>query len=617
MPPPIDDNRAHFVPWRSVSAGWIATALALLAGVPLFLCMPPWPDMTLYDMAARAILRGGIHYRDIFDTNLPGMPLAMAAIRRLFGWSYVTLRAVDLVVIGLIVANLIGWVRRAGGTAYSAAWLAAAIALFYLFTSEFNHVQRDPWLLLPAIIAARLRLWRITKPMLSSASKTTVDQTTPSSPPVICFWWSVLEGMVWGLGVWLKPHVIIPAFATWLVSAILMARRESNRGIVRDLAGLLLGGLIAGGVGVAWLIGTGAWPYFLDVFLNWNPSYLKDMWGKAGFRFIRTFYVFRPWSILHYAAIALGILAFWEARAWSRRPGEPRRVWGGCWLYTPAGSESVAVARALLAALYFGWLVQATCLQKGFDYVQVPLLFLAMTLIATHRWSFGFAYIIWFAIMAAILNFPFLSPVAQTIEPWLPQIRAEQDPLTDFKLMKLWPRCWQETGSAELRDKLGHYTHVFCATNWENLEEVAEFLKTLNPPLGPGELNCWHDSTHPLYLILNLEPATRYMHYGTVFGIRSHAAGIAAEVAASRQKYVVSDLMRVAGSSTEAYEPGADGDPHQLPAWFPSSDREKFPWNQPIVFRAGRYVVHKIEKPLGVIDIPDLFQTDSDEPDEQ
>ena len=47
------------------AAGWAVAALALLAGVPLFLCMPPWNDVTLHDMVVRTILRGGVPYRDV------------------------------------------------------------------------------------------------------------------------------------------------------------------------------------------------------------------------------------------------------------------------------------------------------------------------------------------------------------------------------------------------------------------------------------------------------------------------------------------------------------------------------------------------------------------------
>lgn len=110
--------------------------------------------------------------------------------------------------------------------------------------------------------------------------------------------------------------------------------------------------------------------------------------------------------------------------------------------------------------------------------------------------------------------------------------------------------------------------------------------------------------------MLDLEPATRFMHYGTAFGIRKQAEQIAKEVRESRQRYVVSDLLRMTWKWDEAYAPGAGGDPHQLPCWFPVSQRTAFPWNQPIVFCSGRYLVHKVEKPLGIIDVPDWSTLD-------
>ena len=114
--------------------------------------------------------------------------------------------------------------------------------------------------------------------------------------------------------------------------------------------------------------------------------------------------------------------------------------------------------------------------------------------------------------------------------------------------------------------------------------------------------------------MLDLEPATRYMHYGTVLGIKSRddwiKKRVAREVAESRQRYVVSDLMRATKEKSRAYAPGEDGDSRKLPAWFSPAERDKFPWNQPIVFRSGRYLVHKIANPLGVIDIPEWENVD-------
>lgn len=587
----LTPTRFRIWPWRSAAAGWCVASVALVIGVPLFLVMPPWVDVTLYDMAVRSILRGGVYYRDVFDTNLPGISWAMAAVRMLFGWSYVALRAVDLLVIAAEVALLIGWARRAGAANYAAAWLAAAAALFYPYTSEFSHIQRDGWMLLPALVAARLRLRRVAThegTLLASAA----------------------EGLAWGAAVWFKPHVVVPAFTVWLASAVLLARRESPRRVLADLAALVLGGALAGTAGVAWLVGTGAWPYFREVFLEWNPNYVSDVFAELGNRAVYTFEVFRPWGLIHNLALPLALLALWEGRAWSLRPGEPKRVRGTPRFYAAAGTEAVADARVLLAALYLGWVAQAVVFQRGFEYVQVPVLLLGLGVIATQSWCVGFVYAVWFAFLAVLLNFTTLVPPHQWPAPGFPAVRLEHyGALTDPALLKLWPRCWAEGSSPAMRNRTGQRVDIHCGVNWEQLDAVAQFLRTVDPPLGPGELNCWHDSTHSLYLTLDVDPATRYMHFGTVFAIRSPGdwirTRVAEDVRNSRQRYVVADLARMTEDRGLPHAPGEGGDPLALPAWFPAPERAKFPWNQRLVFRSGRYVVYQIVGPLGEIGVPD------------
>jgi hypothetical protein len=373
------------------------------------------------------------------------------------------------------------------------------------------------------------------------------------------------------VAVWVKPHAIIPAFAVWLVSVLLLLPRETRRGIVTDFAGLLAGGLLAGAPGVIWLVATGAWPYFLDIFLNWNPAYLSDQ-APLSDRFRMVFVIFGAWGVIHFAAIPFALRSLWDAREWSRDPGNAALAPAG-FLYAPAANERAAFARALLAALYLGWLSQVVFVQKPFEYAHVPLTLLAMAVVAGQRWCFGFAYLAWFAAIGLLANF--------TGAP----VKFEQHPLANRETLKLWPRCWGEGSSPEMRDRLGRFTHTSWGTNWRELNEVAAYLRTVEPPLGPGELHCWNDTTHPLYLMLDLDPATRYMHYGTALGIQSKRGAIEQEVRASKQRYVVTDLL---GTPTSP------------------NDAQHFPWNQPVVFRAGRYVVHRIDasKPLGAITDP-------------
>ena len=555
--------------------------LVLLAGVPLFLCMPPWPDITLYDVAARNVLRGGIHYRDVFDTNLPGIVWLMAGIRSSFVWSYEVLRAFDLLIVGgaCVIAAVLA--RRSGATPWSVAWFAAGVALLYPFTSEFSHCQRDPWMFLPAAGAALLRLRRIDRPVIAVRS-------------------SILEGLLWGCAVWIKPHVLPVAAGVWLVSAVQVRHTAGWRAVRGDALGLLAGGLAVGAGGIAWLVSSGTWPHFWDVFTNWNPEYVSRVWDELGQRLGEVFIYYRPWGLVIAPATLVAIAGVWEALS-GRSPSRAPR-----WLYLPAASPAERHARGVLGSLYLGWFAQALVLQRGFDYVHIPEALLALALLASQRWAVGFVYLLWFTLAAGILLIADHSPpVARAVER-VNELNAvtklERHPLADPAIVSLWPRCWAEGSSPELRDRIGHYTDVHCATNWEELSDVAAYLRSLDAPPRDRELTCWHDGTHPLYLMLGLEPSTRYMHFGTVMEIHGKVPQIRREVAASPQRYVVSDLRRMAGLQHDASAPGGRG-PLSLPRWFPLSQRGYFPWNQEIVFRSGRYVVHKIVRPVRQEDI--------------
>ena len=122
--------------------------------------MPIWCDATLYAVAAQTISHGGVHYRDVFDTNPPGFVWLLCGVRGVLGTSSEALRVADLLTVTLVTAGLLWWSRKAGASSVGVSWLAAAVAAFYPFTHEFNHVQRDVWMMLPAGAAIALRLRR-------------------------------------------------------------------------------------------------------------------------------------------------------------------------------------------------------------------------------------------------------------------------------------------------------------------------------------------------------------------------------------------------------------------------------------------------------------------------
>ncbi len=144
-----------------------ALLLLGLVAVPLHLCMPLFSDVIHYDLSARNILRGGVHYRDVLDINLPGMVWVHVAARSLVGWRSEALRALNVLVVGAVVWLLVGRSGSLGLGPAARAWTAFAIFLCYFSTTEWVHCQRDTWMLPAALIALRLRqrqLSRLTAP---------------------------------------------------------------------------------------------------------------------------------------------------------------------------------------------------------------------------------------------------------------------------------------------------------------------------------------------------------------------------------------------------------------------------------------------------------------------
>ena len=147
-------------PWRSVRVPQAVTLFALAIGLPLHMRTPVWCDHTLYDVAARNLLWGGVLYRDVFDTNLPGFVWLMTAIRWAFGYGTPAFRIVDLAVVASIVLFIDRIARRGGATPASRWWAIAAVAVLYPSAVEMAHAQRDTWMALPAVAALFLRLRR-------------------------------------------------------------------------------------------------------------------------------------------------------------------------------------------------------------------------------------------------------------------------------------------------------------------------------------------------------------------------------------------------------------------------------------------------------------------------
>ena len=540
---------------------FLCLAVVLTVGLPLFLRTPVWVDVTYHDLSAWNVLHGGVHYRDVFETNLPGMVWLHCLVRPLVGWSHEAIRIVDLVVVGTVVLVL-ARLQKGVGSLFSEqkrlptpfcqqVWFVTAAALFYLFETEFIHCQRDGWMLLPATLATWLRVRRVTRPRSA--------------------WWSVLEGLLWGLAVWIKPHVLVPALLVWLVSL----RFQSRRPAILDALGLLAGGVLAGAAGTTWLVRTGTWPHMWDVLLNWNQEYYTWSWPDVWFKIRLVSAYFAPFSLLHFVAVPLAVIALFR-----RDP-----------------------SRAILAALYLGWLGQATIIQKIFDYAHAPPTLLGIAVLAAHRLPVGQVFLVWCVAAGLVNEFAGKSEGMAALQrdyPISTKTAIPHHPIAQRERLALWPRCWHDD-SWELKDRLSFYPYIHCAPHWADLQLVADFLKTKD--LKDRDLICWHDSTHPLYVWLEIRPGLRYPHVMTAMKFRSKLNVIRQEAFESPARYVVSDLVPVSYLNPFGPFP-PPGPTDHLPPDFPSWAPNVYPWNQPVVFQAGRYVVHEVKEPRGEIDFP-------------
>jgi hypothetical protein len=448
-------------------------SLLLVVHLPIFLCLPPDNDVVVYDVCVREVFAQRAFYRDVFENNFPGMLWVQSAIRKLWGWKVESLRLADLAFVAVSLLLLSRWLPDdASSTARMG--LILVLSAFYLGTSEWCHAQRDVWMMLPVLIALNYRCNQV-----EGADSFTL---------------AAIEGVFWGAAVWLKPFVIVPAITCWVASLLL--RRRGWRRFFCDLGGLLFGGLIIGIAGLLWLIATGAWVDFWDIQLVWNREYVTHDYsdGERWHFWLGVCVRFFPWMFAHLAAmpVALG------------------------WLYW-----RYSYRRALLAALYLGWLAQVVFLQHGWDYTQVTPLFLALTILGIElaRSTDGRRTAI--AIFLALCVLVRMGPL--TAQRW-----------------PHWTACLNQGSTPRLKDQLGQLNKV----HWESLGEVCEYL--LNQQVKDGELTCMSMSSIALYLELNVRPATRYLALQNILvAFRSHRERVGEELANSAQRFMIVDTTWV------------------------------------------------------------------------
>jgi len=597
---PVSPRFRYLRFWRLPQLPIILSAILAALGVPIFLRLPLWCDVTLYDVAARTILSGGVHYRDVFDTNTPGYVWCLTLIRAALGNADITVRAVDLGIFAGVVF-LLDRLANLGGASRTARWWAiAGMLAFYLFSTESIHGQRDVWLALPLLSAVYIRLRRIDR-------------------PARIFWPAFAEGLLWGLATWIKPHAIPLALAVWLLTV----RRLSGgswRIAGRDLAGNLAAGIALGLAGIAYLVGSGTWPHIVDVMVNWNGHYTELIFEELPYRTPYALFWFPAWSLMLIPSLALVLLALTDGRVFSARwlpegsRGPIGRLVSARW-YDPAPSDPARFARAVLAGLYVAWAFEAFFFQRGFHYVHVPETLIMMAVWASHRLCLPAFILAWLASFGLMFRIADESPAVKNAlrsAEFYDYTELEEEyrhALSRPGFADRWIRCFTAptTGpdDARLKDALKQTRGYVSSTNWEELAEVEAYLRTQN--VKDRELICWDDGIHPLYLRLEIKPGLRFMHIHSAEGIRRDAPkAIRDEVDTNPSvRFVVSDLEWLAYTDSERrdrpipYRPGRSPD-NLVPALSPQ-DEQQYPYNGPeAVFRSdggrGRYIVFAVVK---------------------
>jgi hypothetical protein len=523
--------------------GLLAAMLAVCG--PVFLCLPPWCDVVQYDLCARNVLEGGVHYRDAMDTNLPGAVWIHAAVRGLLGWRSETLRGADLAALAGTVWLLGRIMKAAGASPAARAWTALAIFAFYFFLPESCHCQRDFWMMLPAAAAGALRAGTLEALGRGEARGRILRR-------------AVCEGALWGAAVWIKPFVVAPALAVWLTSLVCALRRTGGRRrlLAWDAAGLLAGGTAIGAIGLGWLWWSGTWPHFWDVMLNWSREYASGATRAQRIAYVAYLAIaFLPWSLATLVALCPSLAALIRAL---RRKEE--------------AEEEAGAVRAVLGAFFLGWLIQAWAWQHVHEYVFATAAAPALAVLGAWRplarpgWAAGLALGA-FGLAALLLH---------------PMARGER--------LALYGRCWREGSSAEVRNLLlaGHRP-VFGRAHWRDLAAVGDFLRQRGT--GDGELACWNESTLPLYLDLGVRPASRFLSANLWLRMfPSRRAEVSSEIAAARPRVVVADLLTL-GVAPENVRDGRTESAFAIPPSVAKDLRESYPWRERIVFRSGRYVV--------------------------
>ena len=512
--------------------GLVALVALFVLALPTFLRSPLWADALTFDCYVKIMDRGGTLYGDAFEVNLPGMAWFHWLVRSTLGWSDLAIRSVDVAVIFGFALMATRWLTFR----VTKIWLLVGMMMFYFSSPETYHCQRDFWMLLPMFMALESRL--------------RVNQSLAAGESAVR--WTVLEGLAWGVAIWIKPYAILAIPPVLLVSGLALRSSTSFVRIVGNLSLLAAVGLSAGGIGVFILWASGSLPGFMEIMLQWRPAYQADFSVADRLeRFLVWQTMYAPWSLLLIFGFAFSCVFLFRTLR--------------------AKEKQSCLRDAILSSFFMGWLFQAFWVQHLHVYVIGAVVPVAIVVLFVHFDRNGLTKIAKVAVPIFLVAAVFISPIIQ------PQRTAQ------------WTNCIVDSESDELRDRLGLVENSAGETSWQQLRPVIDYLR--QQEVKDGEVTCFHISGQPIYIALDVKPSTRYVAIARMaINYRSRFHEVARELANSNQRFVVSDLLH-----TPDYDAAKNAQVRKksLPP-LPRDYRRAFPWNEPVVFRSGRYVVHKV-----------------------
>jgi hypothetical protein len=538
--------------------GCLCLALFLFLFLPSFLCMPSHIDISFFSVCARIVVRGGILERDILFFWFPGMVWLLVGVQSVVGPSSEVFQLLDFLFFTGCVWLLTRWMHLSGVSRAGQVWAALALYISYFSINELVHCQPDVWMLFPALGALHLRYRQLRLCLVC-----------PSNTRALVLG-GFAEGLCWSAAVFFKPFAVIPVAACFVVSLICLGPTlfRVQRAVLLGVLGLASAIVLVAFLWLFQLHWSGGWPFFWQSLNTWGKEYYST--GASTFArargLLRTLW---PSCLVHVPALMFAILALEQSclRLFFRQ----------------RAPLPLALSRsALFAAFYLGWVYQAIFIQFGTPYHVVPPLMLALVVV--------FQTVLIqprvFLRLAALIAFLLLALPGSV--------------LFDTGRVALWQRCVCQGSTPEMKDRLSRAT-MPTRPVWVDLYRVADQLRSMD--IDDKELTCYGAFTSHLYLMIDRKPSNRFFFLPLqvkLFPRRQDE--ICRELTNCPQRYIVSDARHW---SLQKY---LEQDP-ETGTWHfsdkaPPALVKSFPWSEPIVYRSGPYLVHRVTGPVRKI-IPD------------